>query len=30
MRYSSGTFAADLTVDADGYVRDYPGLAVRD
>lgn len=30
IRYSSGTFAADLTVDADGYVRDYPGLAVRD
>ena len=27
VRYESGTFAADLTVDADGYIRRYPGLA---
>jgi hypothetical protein len=27
MRYESGSFAADLTVDGDGYVRRYPGLA---
>lgn len=25
-RYSSGDFSADLTVDADGLVTDYPGL----
>jgi hypothetical protein len=29
VRYSSGTFTADLTVDADGYVTHYPGLAQR-
>ncbi|HEX6500443.1 MAG TPA: putative glycolipid-binding domain-containing protein [Micromonosporaceae bacterium] len=27
IRYSSGSFTADLTVDADGYVLHYPGLA---
>lgn len=27
VRYSSAGFTADLTVDADGYVTDYPGLA---
>jgi hypothetical protein len=27
IRYSSGDFAADLTVDGDGYVTHYPGLA---
>jgi hypothetical protein len=27
IRYASGNFTADLTVDADGYVRQYPGLA---
>ncbi|MEN3307403.1 MAG: uncharacterized protein V7603_3605 [Micromonosporaceae bacterium] len=26
-RYASGTFAADLTVDENGYVLHYPGLA---
>jgi uncharacterized protein len=25
-RYESGSFRADLTVDGDGYVTDYPGL----
>jgi hypothetical protein len=25
-RYESGSFSADLTVDADGYVISYPGL----
>lgn len=29
VHYSSGTFAADLTVDADGFVTHYPGLAER-
>jgi hypothetical protein len=29
IRYASGTFTAELTVDADGYVLDYPGLATR-
>ena len=27
IRYESGSFAADLTVDGDGFVRRYPGLA---
>jgi hypothetical protein len=27
--YASGTFQADLTVDSDGLVLDYPGLARR-
>lgn len=27
IRYSSASFTADLTIDADGYVTDYPGLA---
>jgi hypothetical protein len=25
-RYTSGDFTADLTVDPDGVVTDYPGL----
>ena len=25
-RYESGSFSADLTVDGDGFVTDYPGL----
>jgi uncharacterized protein len=29
VRYASGTFTADLTVDQDGYVVKYPGLATR-
>jgi hypothetical protein len=29
IRFRSGTFTADLTVDADGYVMSYPGLAKR-
>lgn len=29
VRFSSDTFSADLDVDADGYVRTYPGLASR-
>ncbi|WP_436524740.1 putative glycolipid-binding domain-containing protein [Actinoplanes sp. HUAS TT8] len=29
VRYASETFAADLTVDDDGFVVDYPGLARR-
>lgn len=27
IRYASGTFTADLSVDDDGYVLHYPGLA---
>jgi uncharacterized protein len=27
IRFESGSFTADLTVDGDGYVRRYPGLA---
>ncbi|MER7164624.1 putative glycolipid-binding domain-containing protein [Micromonospora sp. NPDC000207] len=27
--FASGTFTADLTLDPDGYVRHYPGLAER-
>ncbi len=27
VRYASGAFAADLSLDADGYVTHYPGLA---
>lgn len=27
VRFASGTFTAELTVDAGGYVTDYPGLA---
>jgi hypothetical protein len=27
IRYASGTFTADLSVDEGGYVRHYPGLA---
>ena len=29
IRFTSGSFDADLTVDPDGYVLDYPGLATR-
>ncbi len=29
IRYASETFSADLTVDVDGFVTDYPGLAKR-
>lgn len=29
VRYRSGTFAVDLDLDEDGYVRTYPGLAER-
>jgi hypothetical protein len=29
VRYASETFSADLVIDDDGFVRDYPGLAKR-
>jgi uncharacterized protein len=29
VRYASETFSADLTVDDEGFVTDYPGLAER-
>jgi hypothetical protein len=29
VQYESGSFAAELTVDPDGLVRHYPGLAER-
>ena len=29
VRYATETFSADLVVDDDGFVRDYPGLAKR-
>jgi hypothetical protein len=29
VRFASETFSADLVVDDDGFVRDYPGLAER-
>src|SRR5262245_28190843 len=29
VRYSSGTFTADIEFDADGFVTRYPGLAER-
>ncbi|MEE6305280.1 putative glycolipid-binding domain-containing protein [Plantactinospora veratri] len=29
VRFSSGSFTADLALDADGYVLHYPGLAHR-
>ncbi|HEX5205375.1 putative glycolipid-binding domain-containing protein [Paractinoplanes rhizophilus] len=29
IRYASETFSADLTVDDEGFVLDYPGLAAR-
>ncbi|MFI1994678.1 putative glycolipid-binding domain-containing protein [Actinoplanes sp. NPDC020271] len=29
VRYASETFAADLTVDGDGFVVEYPGVARR-
>jgi uncharacterized protein len=30
IEYASGTFRADLTVDGEGYVRHYPGLATSE
>ncbi|MEU8240535.1 putative glycolipid-binding domain-containing protein [Actinoplanes missouriensis] len=29
VRYASETFSTDLTLDDEGFVRDYPGLATR-
>jgi hypothetical protein len=29
IRYESDTFRAEITVDAEGFVLDYPGLARR-
>jgi hypothetical protein len=29
VRYASGSFASDLTIDADGLVIDYPTMAHR-
>jgi hypothetical protein len=29
VRFSSGDFTADLLLDTDGFVADYPGLARR-
>jgi hypothetical protein len=29
VRFTSGTFSTDLTVGADGFVTDYPGLGTR-
>ena len=29
VRFASETFSADLVIDDDGFVRDYPGLAKR-
>jgi uncharacterized protein len=29
IRYESGTFAADVVFDADGFVVDYPGIVRR-
>ena len=29
VRFANETFSADLRVDDDGFVRDYPGLATR-
>ncbi|EFG05324.1 DUF1089 domain-containing protein [Streptomyces clavuligerus] len=29
IRYTSGEFQRDITVDRDGFVVDYPGLARR-
>jgi uncharacterized protein len=29
VRFSAGTFAADILFDSDGFVVDYPGLARR-
>jgi hypothetical protein len=29
IRYASETFSADLTIDDDGFVNEYPGLALR-
>ena len=27
--FAAGSFAADMTVDDDGFVLDYPGIASR-
>jgi hypothetical protein len=29
VRFANETFSADLTIDEDGFVVDYPGLANR-
>lgn len=29
VRYASGSFSSDLTIDADGFVVDYPQLGRR-
>jgi hypothetical protein len=29
IRYASETFSADLTIDDEGFVNEYPGLALR-
>jgi uncharacterized protein len=29
VRFASETFSADLTIDDEGFVREYPGLATR-
>jgi len=29
VRFASGTFAAEITLDEDGFVLNYPGLATR-
>jgi hypothetical protein len=29
VRFTSGSFVADLTVDERGHVRHYPGIAER-
>jgi hypothetical protein len=29
IRYAGETFSADLVIDDDGFVIDYPGLALR-
>lgn len=29
VRFTSGSFTTEITLDADGYVVDYPGLAQR-
>jgi hypothetical protein len=29
VEYASGTFAAEISLDDDGYVTHYPGLAER-
>lgn len=29
IRFESGSFAADITIDEEGFVLDYPGIATR-